>query len=100
MIIAIDTDNLVYIFETLEQAELETEIDTGGGIDEFEYCDHNGQIYIPQLVELNRYKLVNYGNPDKNNLMNIIEKAKEVAGKNLGIKELKDLKKKLLKKYS
>lgn len=74
MIISKDTDNMIYLNKTLEEAEIYTEIDTGGdGINEFTFCDDKGQIYIVKQIEKNVFKLVPKGDAKLENLISFLE---------------------------
>lgn len=93
MIIAKDTDNLLYLNKSLQEAEIYMEIDTGGdGIQEFSFCDDKGQIYASKEVKKRVFKLVPKGEADRKNLVFFIENAIGFGSFPKNFKTIDDLK--------
>ena len=97
MIILIDRSNSISIFENETDAEncLET-IDIIEG--EYEFMDEYGQIYktdiisTPKFFSTGSFKLIFTGKYDKEKLLSIIERAKEIFPVTKKFKNLKELK--------
>ena len=96
MIIAIDTDNLLYLFNSQEEVEIELEaIDIEN--EEYEFCDEKGQRYQTKTISLvsafktGSFTLEPTGKPDKSNIISLIKRAKSLDRQIKDIKNIEQL---------
>ena len=98
MILAIDTDNLLHLFESIKEAcNCIEAIDIENN--EYEFCDEIGQKYKPSILSpvttfrAGTFTLKPIGEPDKNILISIITKSKSLDTVVDNINNLDELKK-------
>jgi hypothetical protein len=96
MIIAIDNDNLLLVFESESQAAREVGSDPGWDIDEVDFYTDKGQHLMPKDDGSGVYRLVPHGRAEKKNLFTLLTKAHDVVlSRVFTIKSVSDLKKAL-----
>jgi len=98
MLLAIDKQAILYLFDSEEQVlnEFET-IDVENT--EYEFCDETGRKLVAKITKPvtrfrgGSFRLIQVGNPDENLPMSFINKAREIGRSCSGISNLDDLKK-------
>ena len=96
MIIAIDKDDLLLVFESQEQAVSVVGSDAGWNIEEVDFYTGEGQRLVLKEDGTGAYRLVSHDRPDKRNIEVLFARAKDVVSSKVSsINSLSDLKKAL-----
>ena len=95
MVVMVDEDGRLCLYETSEQALAKLSLDAGFDLDKCTFYNQNGQRLV--LKDINsESRLVPHGRPDKKNLCSIIEKADAILVNEVdGIKSKEAIKKAL-----